>query len=132
MENMLDICSANSYQQCSRSVCFSGFLRIHHSNLNICVLNSLEIGVVCCGRVRALQRLIAACQGLCCCCSQCTDSSKGLGLVCKKQSFAGGVEALPLWSVGLRLQSFEHPEALVKSFSSSSFQESSALTSHPE
>lgn len=42
MENMLDICSANSYQQCSRSIWFSGFLRIQHSSLTY-VVNYLEI-----------------------------------------------------------------------------------------
>lgn len=48
-KNMLDICSANSYQQCSRSTWFSGFLRIHHSHLT-CVLSYLEIG--CCSVLR--------------------------------------------------------------------------------
>lgn len=88
MGNTLGVCSADSYQQCSRSVCFSGFLRIHHSNLPICVLNSLGSG--CCESMAEVHcslsgSLLFPVQRL----------SPGLGLVCINQCFAGVWEALP-------------------------------------
>jgi len=74
---MSDICSANSYQQCSRSIWFGGFFGSHHSHLHVSWVILKASVILYYGKVRALQRWASAWWSLWCCCSQWRGSSKG-------------------------------------------------------
>lgn len=102
-KHMSDLCSADSCQWCSRSVCSEGFLGIHHSNPYMSWVILQLASIPYSGKVRPWQRLTAAWWALC---SRWLTIWKSISIesrVCKNEYFTHVLEACSFSAVYRRL-----------------------------